>query len=100
MPFLLEKCSSLRCDSPSTPGSNFGVEMHKTWADGKPLHGTDGKAPKIKVPMENAESRLGPRKKKRFPANTVECFNIADTAFCSVGMDSITGSVMDKSWLG
>ena len=55
MLFLLEKCSSLRCDSPSTPGSKFGVEMHKTWADGKPLHGTDGKAPKIKVPMANAE---------------------------------------------
>ena len=58
MLFLLEKCSSLRNYSPSTLGSNFSVEMHKTWADRKPLHGTDGKAPKIKVPMANAESRL------------------------------------------
>ena len=61
MHFLVEKCSSLQYDSPSTFGSNFGVEMNKTWADGKPLRGTDGKAPKIKVPVANAESRLGPR---------------------------------------
>ena len=66
MLFLLKKCSSLQCDSPSKPGSNSGSEVNKTWADGKPVHGTDGKAPKIKVLMANAESRFGPREKEDY----------------------------------
>ena len=68
--------------------------MNKTWADGKPLRGTDRKAPKIKVPVANAESRLGPRITGQY--STVECFNIAVAAFSSVGMNPIFGSVMDK----
>ena len=41
MVFLLEKCSGLQYDSPSTPGSNFDGEINKTWADEKPVHGAD-----------------------------------------------------------